>query len=35
MLPGTIVMLIIIVVGVFGTAGYLLAQNMKNDKKDD
>ena len=32
MLPGTIIMLIIIIVGVFGTAGYLLSQNMKNDK---
>jgi len=28
-------MLIIIIVGVFGTAGYLLAQNLKNDKKSN
>jgi hypothetical protein len=35
MLPGTIIMLLIIVVGIFGTAGYLLSQNLKNDKKDN
>ena len=33
MLPGTIIMLLIIVVGIFGGTGVLIAKNLKNDKK--
>lgn len=33
MLPGTIIMLIVIVIGVYGGAGFLMRMNLKGESK--